>query len=280
MSSFTKNSGEERYTSIICNSRKAYFSRSLKPKGQFYTAEQICQMIDFLVDNIFIKFGGQIFRQVIGIPMGTNCAPLLADLFLYSYENEFLESLIKSRNFRLAKKFNFCFRYIDDLICFNHKTFDRYLKHIYPVELTAKRENEGTDHYASYLDLSFHVTKDDELFTKLYDKRDNFDFHIVNFQFLSGNIPAAPAYGVYISQLIRYARCCTFYEDFSLRHSILASRLVLQGYSPIRLMATFKKFYARYETLISKYNQSVTRMMSDSIPYAMLKSAFPSLIFT
>ena len=129
------------------------------------------------------------------------------------------------------------------------------------------------------MDLSFHVTKDDELFTKLYDKRDNFDFHIVNFQFLSGNIPAAPAYGTYISQLIRYARCCTFYDDFSLRHSILASRLVLQGYSPVRLMTTFKKFYARYETLISKYGHSVTRMMSDSIPFAMLKSAFPSLIF-
>ena len=148
------------------------------------------------------------------------------------------------------------------------------------MELTVKRENEGTDRYASYLDLSFHVTKEDDLFTKLYDKRDNFNFHIVNFPFLSGNIPAAPAYGVYVSQLIRYARCCTFYDDFSLRHSILASRLVSQGYSTVRLMSTFKKFYARYENLISKYNHPVSVMISDSIPFAMLKSAFPSLIFT
>ena len=54
-------------------------------------------MTEFLVDNIFVRFGGQLFRQMVGIPMGTNCAPLLADLFLYSYENEFLDKLIKGR---------------------------------------------------------------------------------------------------------------------------------------------------------------------------------------
>ena len=55
-----------------------------------YTADNICRMIEFLIDNIFVQFGGHLFRQMIGIPMGTNCAPLLADLFLYSYENECL----------------------------------------------------------------------------------------------------------------------------------------------------------------------------------------------
>ena len=55
-------------------------------------------MIEFLVDNIYIRFGGQLFRQMVGIPMGTNCAPLLADLFLYSYENEFLDKLIRAIN--------------------------------------------------------------------------------------------------------------------------------------------------------------------------------------
>ena len=52
-------------------------------------------MIEFLVDNIYVRFGGQLFQQMVGIPIGTNCAPLLADLFLYSYENEFLDKLIK-----------------------------------------------------------------------------------------------------------------------------------------------------------------------------------------
>ena len=56
-----------------------------------YTANDICKMIGFLVDNIHVRFGGQLFQQMVGISMGTNCAPLLADLFLYSYENEFLD---------------------------------------------------------------------------------------------------------------------------------------------------------------------------------------------
>ena len=61
-----------------------------------YTADNICRMIEFLIDNIFVQFGGRFFGQMTGIPMGTNCAPLLADLFLYSYENEFLDNMIRS----------------------------------------------------------------------------------------------------------------------------------------------------------------------------------------
>ena len=76
-------------------------------------------MTEFLVDNIYVRFGGQLFRQIVGIPMGTNCAPLLADLFLYSYENEFLpDKLIKEGKRKLARRFNLSYRYIDDFISF------------------------------------------------------------------------------------------------------------------------------------------------------------------
>ena len=88
-----------------------------------YTADQMCNMVDFLADNIFVKFGECIFHQVIGIPIGTNCAPFLADLFLYSYENEFLDSLVKSGHRKLDRSFNLCYRYIDDLTVFNNKKF-------------------------------------------------------------------------------------------------------------------------------------------------------------
>ena len=73
-----------------------------------YTADQMCNMVDFLADNIFVKFeGGCIFHQVIGIPVGTNCAPFLADLFLYSYESEFLDSLVRSGHRKLDRSFIF-----------------------------------------------------------------------------------------------------------------------------------------------------------------------------
>ena len=67
-----------------------------------YTADNIYKMIKLLIDNIFVQFGGRLFHQVTGIPVGTNCAPLLADLFLYSYENEFLDNMIRSGHRRLA----------------------------------------------------------------------------------------------------------------------------------------------------------------------------------
>ena len=63
-------------------------------------------MLEFLIDNIFVSFGGTLFQQVVGIPMGTNCAPLLADLFLYSYESEFLQKLVKDKKIHEARAFN------------------------------------------------------------------------------------------------------------------------------------------------------------------------------
>ena len=89
-------------------------------------------MIEFLVDNLYIRFDGQLFRQMVGIPMATNCPPLLADLFLYSCENEFLDKLIKEGKRKLARKFNLSYRYIDDLISFNNKRFKEFISDIYP----------------------------------------------------------------------------------------------------------------------------------------------------
>ena len=170
-------------------------------------------MIEFLVDNLYVRFGEQLFRQMVGIPMAIYCAPLLADLFLYSYENEFLDKLIKEDKRTLARKFNLSYRYIDDLISFNSKRFEEFISDIYPKELTISETTESTS-VASYLDLLFIQDKSNYITTKLYDKRDAFEFHILNFPFMSSNIPSAPTYGIYASQLIRYARCCSNYSDF------------------------------------------------------------------
>ena len=84
-----------RYIHIKIGRNKSYFTSDALNGGNKYTVNDICKMIQFLVDNIYVRFGGQLFQQMVGIPMGTNCAPLLADLFLYSYENELLDKLIK-----------------------------------------------------------------------------------------------------------------------------------------------------------------------------------------
>ena len=132
---------------------------------------------------------------MVGIPMGTNCAPLLADLFLYSYENEFLDKIIKEGKRKLARRFNLSYRYIDDLISFNNKRFKEFISDIYPKELTISETTESTS-VASYLDRLFTRDRSNNITTKLYDKCDAFGFHVVNFPFMSSNIPSAPAYGV------------------------------------------------------------------------------------
>ena len=113
-------------------------------------------MVEFLIDNIFVKFGECLFRQVIGIPMGTNCAPLLADLFLYSYESEVLDNMIRGGHRKLARSFSLCYRYIDDLIVFNNKKFGDYVKEIYPSQLTFEKATTSDD-LANYLDLTFII---------------------------------------------------------------------------------------------------------------------------
>ena len=135
--------------------------------------------------------------------MGTNCAPLLADLFLYSYETDFIQGLLKKIEKKRAWSFNFTFLYIDDVHSLNISRFGDFVDHIYPIELEIK-DTTDTDKSASYLDLHLKIDSEGQLRTKLYDKRDDFSVLIVNFPFICSNIPAAPAYGVYISQLIRY----------------------------------------------------------------------------
>ena len=129
--------------------------------------------------------------------MGTNCAPLLADLFLYSYKSEFLDNMIRGGHRKLARSFNLCYLYIDDLIVFNNKKFGDYVKEIYPSQVTVEKTNTSDD-LANYLDLTFIIESNNRLYTKLYDKRDDFDFHIVNFSFLSSNISSSPSYMVFI----------------------------------------------------------------------------------
>ena len=125
-------SGATRYTHIKVGRNKSYFTSDPLNGDNKYTTNDICKMIEFLVDNIYIRFGRQLFRQMIGIPMGTNCAPLLADLFLYSYESDISYKLVKEGKRKLARKFNLSNRYINDLISFNNKRFKEFISDIYP----------------------------------------------------------------------------------------------------------------------------------------------------
>ena len=126
-------------------------------------------------------------------------------IYFDSYENELLDKLIKEGKRKLERKFNLSYHYIDDLISFNFNTkrFKEFISDIYPKELTVS-ETTVTTSVASYFDLLFTRDKSNNITAKLYDKRDTFGFHIVNFLFMSSNIPSAPVYGVY--KIMEYIR--------------------------------------------------------------------------
>jgi hypothetical protein len=140
-------------------------------------------MLVFFIDNIFAMFGGRVFQQTVGIPMGTNCAPLLTHLYLYSYEADFMQGLLKKNEKKLARFFNFTFRYIDDVLSLNNSRLSDFVDRIYPIELEIK-DTTDTDRSASYLDLHLEIDSEGRLRTIFYDKRDDFNFPIVNFPFI------------------------------------------------------------------------------------------------
>jgi hypothetical protein len=117
---------------------RSYFVKHHSDSTKKFSETDIFSMLEFLIENIFVMFGGRVFQQTVDIPMGTNCAPLLADLFLYSYEADFIQELLKKNEKKLARSFNFTFRYIDDVLSLNNSRFGDFVDRIYPIELEVK----------------------------------------------------------------------------------------------------------------------------------------------
>ena len=162
----------------------------------------MCVALDYLLENIFIRFGSKLYRQIVGITTDTYCAPLVAVLFLFCCEGHFMLSLSDNNNAIVA--FNSTSRYLDDLLLIDNPYFEQMVGQIYPTELLLNKAN-SSDTEAPYLDLNLSKTNG-IVSSKIYGQRDDLNFEIVNFPFLDGDVPRSPSYGVYISQLIRFAK--------------------------------------------------------------------------
>jgi hypothetical protein len=165
--------------------------------------------------------------------MGTDCAPFLANLFIYTFEYKWLLKKFRNKEFDTLNKFKHCSRHIDDLLCLNNDgVMEEVIGDIYPKELALTSDMAVLQSH--YLDLDIEI-KNDKFHTKLFDKRDAFSFQIVNFLDLSGNLPNKHSHGVFVSQLIRYARCCDELADFTNRSKTLIQKLTKQNFLLSRL---------------------------------------------
>ena len=170
--SFIFKNCRRRYKYLVLGHEETYFviydMNEHSDSKNKHSEDDIVKMFEFLIDTIFVVFAGKVFQQIVGIPMGTNCAPLMADIFLYSYEAELIQSLLSTGRKQLASRFNFTYRYIDDVLSIHNPEFRNYLGQMYPIELEIKDTTESSTS-ASYLNLLLSIERDGQLNTSIYD---------------------------------------------------------------------------------------------------------------
>ena len=218
----------------------------------------MCDALIYLLDNIYIRFGTKLYRQIVGIPMGTNCALLVADLFLFCYERDFMTSLSDIKQAEIIEAFKSTSRYLDDLLNIDNPYFEGMVNRIYPPELQLNKANTS-DTEAPFLDLHLSISNG-FVSSKIYDKHNDFDF-----PFLDGDVPHSTSYWVYISQLIRFARVSSHVADFNARNKSLTAKLLQQGYRYHKLRKTFSKFYRRHYELVSKFNVGLEKLLHQGL---------------
>ena len=163
-----------------------------------------------------------------------------------------MTSLPDVKQAEITQMFKSTSRYLDDLLNIDNPYYEGMVNRIYPPELQLNKAN-SSDTEALFLDLHLSISNG-FVSSKIYDKRDDFDFDIVNFPFLDGDFPRSTSHGVYISQIIRFARVSSHVADFNARNKILIAKLLQQGYRYYKLRKTFSKFYRRHYELVSKFN--------------------------
>ena len=108
---------------LACNDKNAFFTSEQPKRFKLWSCQKMCDALHYLLDNIFIRFGSKLYRQIVGIPMGTNCAPLVADLFLFCYERDFMLSLSDNTQTDIIEAFKPTSRYLDDLLNIDNPYF-------------------------------------------------------------------------------------------------------------------------------------------------------------
>ena len=225
---------------ISVSGKHAYLALKRNKSGFSVSFNELIKCVNFLIDNSYVSYRNKLYRQTLGIPMGINCAPYLANLFLHCYEAKFIDKLVEEGKIHEAKLLNSVFRYQDDCIVFNDEDFfSRNWNNIYPNEMVLKETS--IDSICNYLDLT--IWSENNVFHyKSYDKCLDFNFDIINYPNLAGNVPNCQSYGVFTSQVIRFCEVNGKFEGFEEDIERLAGNLTRQGFAIGILNSKFLDF--------------------------------------
>ena len=127
---------------LACNDKNAFFTSTDHYRGyHLWSCQNVCDILLFLFDDIYIRSGTKLYRHIVGIPMGTNCALLVADLFLFCYERDFMKDLSGDNQADVIKAFNSSSRYLDDPLNIDNPYYEGMVNQIYPSELQLNNDN-------------------------------------------------------------------------------------------------------------------------------------------
>ena len=186
---------------LACNEECAFFTSDVYKNYNIWSCQKVYNVLVYLLDTIFIRFETKLYRQTIGIPMGTTCAPLVADLFLFSYERDFMKSRSRENQAGIIEAFNSNSRYLDDLLNIDDIYFDQMVDRIYSTELQQIKPILPIPRHLLkiwiYVYLMVQFPPKFVLHVEYWYNEGGFDFGIVNFPFLDGDAPEHTPFGVY-----------------------------------------------------------------------------------
>ena len=231
--------------------------KGLSPKKKSFSVEQLVEMLTHLVDNTFVSFAGKLWQQIVGIPMGTNCAGFIANLYCFTYELDFLKRVVSEGRWELARQLQNCTRYIDDLFNLGIPDFDslRYLPEgIYPKDILELNVADA-GHSVPYMDIFVRQNRRRGLITNIYDKRlDNKfkDVQVIRYPHIDSCLASMAKYGIVTSQMHRFARRCSLRSDFVYNNSLVIHRMIQKGYRVSLIWSFVRKFMNQHPTLFSR----------------------------
>lgn len=251
--------------------RKVGARFSSKKTKSSVSESKLIEMVCFLIDNIYVSVGSRNFQQKVGIPMGTDCGPLLANLYLFSLEFKWIRGLWDDRGTRevrlsrrkIALGCAHCFRYIDDLLAFNNRNvLADHWREIYPFLELEKQNDDSLS--TDFLDLTLSVGNG-RVQKSPYDKRDAFGFEVVSFPNLESNIHLKNSHGVLIGQLLRFTDSCDRWGDFQRKSTTLINKLLQQGFYGRLLRKYTLRFFERHGNMLKNFTIGCGSVLVDRL---------------
>ena len=242
---------------------KAFFAGKTYASFECFDVDLFKKAVSFVIHEVYVHFGGLLFKQTKGIPMGGNSSPLLADLFLSHCEFLFMSSLVKNKKFGLVKLLSNTSRYIDDLCIVNYRHFDSLVGIIYPDDLIAERSG-ANDKVVDYLDVRLSI-EESVLRLSVFHKVDNFNFPVILLTFPQSLIPLTLGHRVFAGQVLRYLRICSHLDDFIDKTRKTTVLLLHRGYKAFHLKFQLEKIISKNSLLLHKFGLFSARQISNLV---------------